>query len=132
MRFQILLVAFVVSVMGFAAPCVAQRGGHGVAMDGDAPLTVHSMGVGTAGNNYKDYAYGVVKTLSKDEIVLTKTNAGVDQTFKFNKKTKFVHDGKSGSLESVKVGDKVWVDGAEDKKTGDLIARKVVSGAFVM
>ena len=132
MRFQILLVAFVVSVMGFAAPCVAQRGGHGVAMDGDAPLTVHSMGVGTAGNNYKDYAYGVVKTLSKDEIVLTKTNAGVDQTFKFNNRTKFIRDGKKSSPESLKLGDQVWVDAKEDKKTGELIARKVISGAFLM
>ena len=132
MKLQIFLVAFVVIMMGLAAPCVAQRGGHGVSMDGDTPLTVRSNGSGTAGSNYKDFVYGVVKALSKDEIVLTKTNAGMDQTFKFNKKTKFVHDGKSSSLESVKVGDKVWVDGSADKKTGDLIARKVVSGAFLM
>ena len=65
-------------------------------------------------------------------MVLTKTKAGVDQTFKFNKKTKFIRDGKGSSLEALKLGDDVWVEPKEDKKTGDLIARKVVSGAFLM
>jgi hypothetical protein len=119
-------------MLGFATSSMAQRGGKGVSMDGDSPLTVRSEGAGTAGENYKGFSYGIVKAVNKDEIVLTKTNAGMDQTFKFNKKTKFIHDGKGSSLESVKLGDKVWVDGAQDKKTGDSIARKVVSGAFIM
>jgi len=63
---------------------------------------------------------------------LTKTQAGVDQTFKFNKKTKFIHDGKGSSFESLKLGDKVWVDADQDKKTGDFITRKVVTGVFSM
>jgi hypothetical protein len=119
-------------MIGFAAPSVAQRGGKGASVDGETPLMVRSEGHGTAGGKYQGFAYGVVKALNKDAIVLTKTNAGVDQTFKLNKKTKFLHDGKSSSLASVQVGDKVWVDGAADKKTGDLIARKVESGAFLM
>jgi hypothetical protein len=93
---------------------------------------VASNGTGTAGGKLKDYIYGVVKTLNKDTMVLTKTNAGMDETFKFSKKTKFVRDGKGSSLESLKLGDQVWVDAREDKKTSDFIARKVISGAFLM
>ena len=132
MKLQTILVGVVIGMMGLAAPSIAQRGGKGVSMDGESPLVVRSNGTGTAGSNYKDFVYGVVKALSKDEIVLTKTNAGMDQTFKFNKKTKFIHDGKGSSLVSVKVGDKVWVDGSQDKKTGDSIARKVVGGVSLM
>jgi hypothetical protein len=56
----------------------------------------------------------------------------MDENFKLNKKTKFIHDGKSSSPDAVKVGDKVWVDAQLDKKTGDSIARKVVSGTSLM
>jgi len=131
-KLQFVLVGFVVGMTMFATAAIAQRGGRGASVDGESPLTVRSTGTGTAGGNYQDYVYGIVKTLTQDEIVLTKTNAGFDQTFKFNKKTKFIRDGKGSSLESVKPGDKVWVDAAQDKKTGDSIARKVVSGAFLM
>ena len=95
-------------------------------------MTVRSNGTGTAGDNYAGFHYGVVKSISGVEIVLTKTDTGLDETFKFNKKTKFIHDGKSSSPDTVKVGDKVWVDAHLDKKTGDTIARKVVSGASLM
>ena len=132
MKLQKMLVVFVISMTGFAAPSVAQKGGKGVSVDGETPLTVRSEGRGTAGDNYQGFVYGVVKALNKNTIVLTKTNAGMDQTFKLNRKTKYLRDGKSSSLASVKLGDKVWVDGDEDKKTGDFIARKVVSGAFLM
>ena len=95
-------------------------------------MAVPSNGTGSAGNNLSGLRYGVVKSVDKDGIVLTKTDAGMDETFKFTKKTKFVHDGKSSTLDSVKVGDKVWVDANQDKKTGDLFARKVLSGVSVM
>ena len=95
-------------------------------------MAVPSNGTGTAGNSYTGLRYGVVKSVNKDEIVLTKTDAGMDETFKFTKKTKFVLDGKSSTLDSVKVGDKVWVDAHQDKKTGALTARKVVSGVSMM
>ena len=77
---------------------------------------------------YQDYLYGVVKSLNENELVLTKTKFGTDQTFKLNKKTKFTQNGKSSSLDKFSVGDKVWVDVEKDRKTGDLIAKKVVSG----
>ncbi|MGC9995157.1 MAG: DUF5666 domain-containing protein [Terriglobia bacterium] len=95
-------------------------------------MTVRSTGTGTAGDNYAGFRYGVVKSISGNEIVLTKTDVGMDENFKLNKKTKFIHDGKSSSPDAVKVGDKVWVDAQLDKKTGDSIARKVVSGTSLM
>ena len=97
---------------------------------GPAPAPVPS--AGTAGGIYQDFIYGVIKAMNKDELVLTKTNAGVDQTFKLNKKTKYIHDGKNSSVESLKLGEQVWVDVKKDKKTGDFNARKVVTGAFIM
>ena len=118
--------------MGFAAPCVAQRGGHAATETGGSPMTVPSRGIGTAGDNYSGFRYGVVKAISGNQIVLTKTDADMDETFKLTRKTKFIHDGKSSSPDTVKVGDKVWVDARVDKKTGDSIARKVVSGTSLM
>ena len=125
--------------MGFAASSSAQRGGRSTAGGGASagPLGTASTGYGTAGNKYEDYIYGVVKQLNKDAMVLTKTQYGktqfgVDPTFKFNKKTKFIHDGNDSSLASLRLGDKVWVDAREDKKSGDLIARKVITGVLVM
>jgi len=132
MKLWTVLLLSVLGMMGLTTPSFAQRGGHGASVDGDSPMTVRSSGSGTLGGNYTGFRYGVVKVVDKDEIILTKTDAGVDETFKFNKKTKFIHDGKPSSLDSLKVGDKVWVDAAEDKKTGDSTARKVVSGAFLM
>ena len=132
MKVQISLLALVVGLMGFAAPSVAQRGSRGGSEEGGSPLTVRSSGSGTAGDNLKDFRYGLLKALNKDTMVLTKTNVGVDQTFKFNNRTKFIRDGKKSSPESLKLGDQVWVDAKEDKKTGELIARKVISGAFLM
>jgi hypothetical protein len=129
---QIILVALVIGLVGFAAPATAQRGNRGASGAGYGPLGVASLGTTTAGNKYQDYLYGVVKVVDEDQMILTKTKAGTDQTFKFNKKTKFTLDGKDGSFKSLKLGDEVWVDADTDKKTGDLIARKVVTGVFTM
>jgi hypothetical protein len=134
-KLQVILVALVIGLMGFAAPSTAQRS-RGSTGGGYSPLQVSATGA-NAGDKYQDLLYGVVKELNKDAMVLTKTQYGksqygTDQTFKFNKKTKFIHDGKGSSLKSLQLGDKVWVDVHEDKKTGDLIARKVVTGVFVM
>ena len=130
MRLQIILVGLVIGLIVCALPSAAQRGGKGSG-GGYSPLQVPGTGA-TAGQKYKGYLYGVVKELSKDQMVLTKTDAGYDETFKFNKKTKFMQDGKDSSLESLKLGDKVWVDANTDKKTGELTAKKVVTGVFFM
>jgi len=77
---------------------------------------------------YQDYLYGVIKTIDDRGMVLEKTKFGIDQTFKFDRKTKFIHDGKPSSRERLKVGDQVWVDVKTEKKTDEMIARKVVTG----
>ena len=77
---------------------------------------------------YKDYLYGIIKEVDANQVVLSKTKFGVDQPFKFNKKTKFTLDGKPSTFDKLKVGDGVYIDVDTDKKTGDLIAKKVVAG----
>jgi len=85
---------------------------------------------GTA-RKYQNLLSGVIKTLDAGGMVLEKTKAGIDQTFKFLPKTKFIHDNKPSSRADLKVGEQVYVDVHEDKKTGDLYAKKVVSGIVV-
>jgi len=78
---------------------------------------------------YQTYLYGVIKSLDAKEMVLEKTKAGVDQTFKLEAKTKFIRDNKPSSPDTLKIGDQVYVDFRKNKKTGELIAKKVVAGA---
>ena len=80
---------------------------------------------------YEDYQYGVIKIKNPNELILTQTKFGVDQSYKINKKTKFVQDGKTSSFDKLKLGDRIYVDVNTDKKTGDLIAKKVVSGVDI-
>jgi len=84
------------------------------------------------GRMYEGNLYGVIKDLNPNEIVLTKTASGTDQTVKLLKKTKFVQDGKPSSFDKIKVGNRVYVDVDKNKKTGELSAKKVTTGvAFV-
>lgn len=76
----------------------------------------------------QDYVYGVVKQIDKDTLVVDKTPFGDGQSFKLERKTKFVHDGKPSTLDQIKVGEKVWLDVKVDKKTGEILAKKVVTG----
>lgn len=85
----------------------------------------------TMGERYKGYLYGVIEKINPHEMVLSKTKYGIAQSFKFEPKTKFIQDGKPSSLDRLKVGDGVWVDVKTDKKSGDLIAKKVVTGTDV-
>ena len=80
---------------------------------------------------YQDYLYGVVKEIKPGELVLTKTKFGTEQSFKLTKKTKFTLDGKASTLDQLKVGESVYVDVNTDRKTGGLIAKKVVSGVDI-
>ncbi len=77
---------------------------------------------------YQSYLYGVIKKISKDELILEKTRFGVDTTIKLLPKTQYIYDQKSGTLDQLKVGDQVYVDVKTDKKTGDMSAKKVLSG----
>ena len=85
---------------------------------------------GTA-RKYQNLLYGVIKTFDLNGMVLEKTKVGIDQTLRSQPKTKFIHDDKPSSREHLKVGDQVYVEVREDKKTGDLYAKKVVAGIVV-
>jgi len=85
---------------------------------------------GTA-RKYQNYLYGVIKTIEANGMVLEKTKAGIDQAFKFQPNTKFIRDDKPSSRETLKIGEQVYVDVRTDKKTGDLYAKRVVSGIVV-
>jgi hypothetical protein len=80
------------------------------------------------GRFFQGLFYGVIKSLDKNELVLEKTKFGVDQPVKLNDKTKFVHDGEPSTFDKLKVGDQVWIQTKTNKKTGDLIAKKVFTG----
>jgi hypothetical protein len=82
----------------------------------------------TVAIKYRDYLFGIVKQVDANKVVLTKTKFGVDQPFKFTKKTKFFLDGKPSSVDKVKVGDGIYIDVDVDKKTGDQLAKKVICG----
>ena len=77
---------------------------------------------------YKDYLFGIVKEVNAHEVILSKTKFGVDQPFKFTKKTKFFLDGKPSSFDKIKVGEGIYVDVDTDKKTGEQLAKKVICG----
>jgi hypothetical protein len=80
---------------------------------------------------YRDYLLGIIKEKNPNELILTHTKFGVEHAFKLNKKTKYIQDGKASSFDKLKVGDRIFIDVDTDKKTGDLIAKKVVSGVDI-
>ncbi len=84
----------------------------------------------STGRVFQDYIYGVIKKIDSenDEMVLDKTKFGIEQTLRLQPKTRYIHDGKPSSLTQLKVGDQVYVDVKTDKKTGQMTAKKVVSG----
>ena len=85
-------------------------------------------GTAEAGSlSFQDYLYGVVKSISKTEMVLDKTALGDGQVFQLSPKTKFIQDGRPSSPDNFKVGDKVWVD-RKKTKAGDMLARSVITG----
>lgn len=80
---------------------------------------------------FQDYLYGVVKSIDKNGVVLDKTPYGLPKTVKFDKKTKFIMNSKPAKLDQFKVGEGVFVQVRTNKKTGDLTAKKLVSGTDV-
>ncbi len=80
---------------------------------------------------YQDYMYGVIAKVGKNDFVLTKTKFGIPETIKLDRKTKFIRNGKRSSVSQFKVGDQVYVDVKTNKKTGDMLAKKVVRGLDV-
>ena len=76
----------------------------------------------------QNYIYGVVRRIDKDHLVLDKTEFGDEQPFKLEPKTKYVYNGKAARPGDFKSGDQVFVQIKKDKKTGDMIARRVEAG----
>jgi hypothetical protein len=117
----ILLSAILISVT-FAPPAAAQLTEspdqkHGRFGD---PMTVAP--------NLQGYLYGVVKGKTADSLTLDKTKFGVDKEIKLDKKTKYVRDGKPSTLSEIQAGDPVYVAVKTDKKSGDMTAKKILSG----
>jgi hypothetical protein len=77
---------------------------------------------------FQDYFYGVIKSLDKKELVLEKTKFGIDQAIKLDSKTKYLHNEKPSSRDRLKVGDQVWVQADTNKRTGEMTARRVLTG----
>jgi hypothetical protein len=112
-----------------AAACLATLGA--APQSDKQPITSDTGRFGDASSTarkYQDYLYGVVKEKHPDELVMTKTKFGIDQTFKISKKTKFTADGKTSSLDKLKVGDGIYIDVDTDKKTGVMTAKKIIAG----
>ena len=82
----------------------------------------------TVAPNLQGYLYGVVKGKTADSLTLDKTKFGVEKEIKLDKKTKYVRDGKPGRLAEIQVGDPVYVAVKTDKKSGDMTAKKILSG----
>ena len=80
---------------------------------------------------YRNYMFGVVASVNETELVLSKTKYGVDQSFRLTKRTRFTVDGKPSTFDKLKPGEGVYVDLEKDKRTGDLIVKKVVSGVDI-
>ena len=82
----------------------------------------------TVAPNLQGYLYGVVKGKAADSLTLDKTKFGVEKEIKLDKKTKYVRDGKPSRLVEIQVGDPVYVAVKTDKKSGDMTAKKILSG----
>jgi len=82
----------------------------------------------STGRAFQDYVYGVIKQIDKGDLIVDKTSFGDGQKFRLDRKTKFIHDGKPSTFEDLKVGDRVWIDTKAEKKTGEMTAKKVVTG----
>jgi len=119
-------IMMVLGALSMAAPTVGQ--------DEKAPPPPKNARFGDPSGTarmYEGNLYGVIKAINWNEIVLTKTAAGTDQSIKLLKKTKFVQDGKSSSLDKFKIGDQIYIDIDKNKKTGELSAKKVTGGVGV-
>ncbi len=120
------------SILALGALACLLAAGNGWAQVYQAPqapnATGHLENALSVGRKYQDYIYGVVKKIEKNELILDKTTYGNGQVFKLQHNTKFIHNGKRSTLSELKIGDMVWIDAKIKKKTGEKIARKVMTG----
>ena len=102
--------------------------GHAQRPGTEKPQTARFGDPTSTARTLQDYLYGVIKEINAKQIVLKKTKFGIDQTVKLEPKTKYIHDGKPSTFDRLKVGDQVWVDVKQEKKSGQMVAKKVVTG----
>lgn len=127
MRSRTILLSWLTAVLALAATGSAQSRQSDISRE---PETAR-FGIPTSiARKYQSYIYGVIKEVNKDEVVLEKTKFGVDTTVKLNGKTKYIRDQKPSTLETLQVGDQVFVDVKTDKKSGEMTAKKIVSGVL--
>ncbi|HEY6292725.1 MAG TPA: hypothetical protein VI455_14345 [Terriglobia bacterium] len=93
----------------------------------DAPPAASDDPMFTA-RNLQNLVYGVIKKVDPAELVCDHTEFGDAQPFKLDKKTKYLRDGQTSTVEQLKVGDKTWVKIRKNKKTGEITALVVVTG----
>jgi len=122
MKPRIVLLTVVLVVLAIPAMSLGQR------RDPSKPETARFGDPTSTARAYQDYLYGVIKNLDKNELVLDKTKFGIDQSVKLDAKTKYLRDGKPSSWDRLAVGDQVWVDVKANKKTGEMTAKKVLTG----
>jgi hypothetical protein len=94
----------------------------------DKPATARFGDPSDIARAYQSYLSGIIKKIGKDELVLEKTRFGVDTTVKLLPKTKYIRDKKAGKFDQLEVGEQVFVDVKTEKKTGEMSAKKVLSG----
>lgn len=120
----------VVLAFGFAVTASLAQD-HTAGQGPDAPPKAETARFGdptSTARNLQGYVYGVIKKIGHDELIVDKTEYGDGQSFKLQPKTKYVRDGKAGNLADLKAGEGVFIDMRKDKKTGGMIAKKVVVG----
>ncbi len=119
-----IFIALIVVAIGATLPLFAQT------TEPRKPETARFGNPTTIARQLQDLFYGVIKTLDKNEMVLEKTKFGVDQTIKLTAKTKYIYDGEASTFGRLKVGDQVWLQIKNEKKTGGMIAEKILSGVI--
>ena len=122
----------ILSATLLAATCVAPSAA--APQSDKQPVTSSTVRFGDptgVARKYQDFLSGIIKEIRPDELILTKTKFGVDQSFKIQKKTKFTQDGKPSSYDKLKVGDQVYIDVDKGRRTGTLFAKQVVSGVDI-
>ncbi|MGH9327053.1 MAG: hypothetical protein ACRD2B_10280 [Terriglobia bacterium] len=132
MKFKIILIAFLaVTLLCLPAVRAQQTNGNenrsapaGPTLPNNARFGIPS-GIARI---YQNYLYGVITKTGPDGLVLDKTKFGVPQTIQVNKKTKYIRNGKHSTLKALKPGDQIYVDVKMNKKTGTMLAKKVISG----
>ena len=118
------IVLLTVALIVLASPAVSR----GQLRDQSKPETARFGDPTSTARAYQDYLYGVIKNLDKNELVLDKTKFGIDQSVKLDAKTKYLRDGKPSSWDRLAVGDQIWVDVKTDRKSGEMTAKKVLTG----